>query len=94
MGGVSKRSHPRGTTAELVAYLVEARRGEWVHWLAMLAVVPMLLYNPVWMWLLFLGAVAMVNGVFIAVLRGGRVWAYARLACLDARTTAAEPTDA
>jgi hypothetical protein len=38
LGGVSKRSHPRRTRKEIVDYLVETRRGEWVHWLAMLAV--------------------------------------------------------
>lgn len=88
-GGKSKRTHPRATAEQLSDYLVEARRGEWVHWLAISAVVPMLAYNPWWMWLAFLASVLLVNGVFIIILRYGRVRGYSKLVALTA-----EPADA
>jgi hypothetical protein len=78
-GGVSKRTHPRGTRAEIRDYLVEVRRGEWVHWLSTAVVLPLLAFSPWWLWLSFLLVVALVNGVFIMILRGSRVRSYDRL---------------
>ena len=96
-GGVNKRTHPRRTRREIHNYLIEARRGEWVHWLAMTAVIPMIWYNPWWMWLAFLVTVIMVNGVFIAILRNARVRLYSKLAVMSdkpAQRNSARPPDA
>ena len=72
-GGDSKKSLPGVGGGDLVRYLTEVRRGEWVHWLSMLTVMPLALFNPAWLWLAFVCIVVAVNGVFIAVLRYNRV---------------------
>lgn len=87
-GGVSKRSAPRRTPDQIEAYLVEARRGEWVHWLSNLSLVPMAAVGPVRIWAPFAVAVPGINGVFIAILRNNRVRMLARRAELRAQASA------
>ena len=72
-GGDSKKALPGVGSVDLTRYLAEVRRGEWVHWLSMLTVLPLALFNPVLLWLAFACIVVVVNGAFIAVLRYNRV---------------------
>lgn len=71
-GGESKSSLPGFATEELKRYLVEVRRGEWVHWISV--AVPLLLFafNPWWLALVFTVAVALGNLPFILILRNNR----------------------
>lgn len=78
-GGVSKRSAPRGTPEQIEAYLVEARRGEWVHWLSNFSLLPVAVVSPWSIWVPFAVAVPSINGVFIAILRNNRMRMLARL---------------
>lgn len=72
-GGASKRTLPERTPESINAYLVEVRRAEWVHWLSCLGVLPLLAWNPWWLWLAFTLVVVTVNSVFIVILRHNRV---------------------
>lgn len=72
-GGRSKRSLPGLSRGDLVGYLVEVRRAEWVHWLSMLSIVPIVFIGPWWLRLAFTLVVMAVNLVFIIVLRHNRV---------------------
>ncbi|MDD2858409.1 MAG: hypothetical protein PHU75_06980 [Candidatus Nanopelagicales bacterium] len=72
-GGGSKRTLPGTDAASLDAYLVEVRRAEWVHVLSCLTPLPLLVFNPWWLWLAFQVAVLAVNAAFLLVLRHNRV---------------------
>lgn len=72
-GGESKRVLPGSSAMQLSDYLVEVRRAEWVHWLSMATVLPLLVFNPWWLWVFFAVVVVVVNGVFIAILRFNRL---------------------
>lgn len=72
-GGPSKRTMPRRSPEEIDRYLVEARRGEWVHWLSMLSVAPVAVVSPRWVTAMFAVTTAMVNAPFIAILRNNRL---------------------
>lgn len=72
-GGTSKKQLPGTDANSLQAYLVEVRRGEWVHWLACLPCIVLFFFNPLWLALLWSLVVVMVNGVFIVILRHNRI---------------------
>lgn len=72
-GGESKKVLPGSGAEDLVRYLAEVRRAEWVHWLSMLTVLPLALINPLWLWVAFAVIVVAVNAVFIVVLRYNRI---------------------
>lgn len=72
-GGESKKALPGIGADDLGAYLVEVRRGEWVHWLSMLTALPLGLFNPLWLWVAFAFIVVVVNAAFILVLRYNRI---------------------
>jgi glycosyl-4,4'-diaponeurosporenoate acyltransferase len=82
MGGQSKSQLPGRDRASLTAYLVEVRRGEWVHWLSMLAWLPLAFFNPWGLTLAFALVVVLGNAVFVTVLRFNRI----RLTALLARS--------
>jgi len=73
MGGESKSSLPGRDAASLQRYLVEVRRGEWVHQLSMLAWIPLLFFNPWWLTVLFVVLVAGGNALFLLILRYNRI---------------------
>lgn len=83
MGGESKSALPGRDAASLRSYLVEVRRGEWVHFLMMFAWVPLLFFNPWWLTLLFAVVVVIINSLFLLVLRYNQL----RLTALLARMT-------
>ena len=71
--GIDKR-HLRGRSPELLAaYLLEVRRAEWVHWASLLALLPIAVFNPWWLWLLFAVISCAVNLPFWAILRLNRI---------------------
>jgi glycosyl-4,4'-diaponeurosporenoate acyltransferase len=69
LGGKSKSTLPGRDVESLQSYLVEVRRGEWVHWLMMFAWLPLVFFNPWWLTALFAVAVFCLNAVFLLVLR-------------------------
>ncbi|MEK9811173.1 MAG: hypothetical protein VW362_12040 [Candidatus Nanopelagicales bacterium] len=73
LGGESKSRLPGRDLDSLRRYLVEVRRGEWVHWLMMFAWVPLIFFNPWWLTLLFAIIVFAVNTLFLLVLRYNQV---------------------
>ena len=81
LGGESKSALPGRDAESLRHYLVEVRRGEWVHWLMMFAWVPLIFFNPWWLTLLFAVIVFFVNLLFLLVLRYNQL----RLTALLAR---------
>lgn len=72
-GGSSKRALPGRDPRDLKAYLVEVRRAEWVHWLSMLSIVPILAIGPWWLALAFSAVILLVNLTFVIILRHNRV---------------------
>lgn len=72
-GGKSKRQLPERTAEAVSAYLVELRRGEWVHWLSLLSILPLPLVSPWWLAFAFAVVVCVVNFTFIAILRLNRL---------------------
>lgn len=80
-GGASKRALPGQSTQAVADYLVEVRRAEWVHWASFLALLPMLAYNPWYLWLGFALVTTCINAPFLLILRGNR----ARLSALRER---------
>lgn len=73
LGGESKSALPGRDAASLRRYLVEVRRGEWVHWLMMFAWLPLVFFNPWWLSLLFAVLVVIINVLFLLVLRYNQV---------------------
>lgn len=73
MGGESKAALPGRDAASLRRYLVEVRRGEWVHQLSMLAWIPLAFFNPWWLTVFFAILVGGGNTVFLLVLRYNRI---------------------
>lgn len=69
LGGQSKSRLPGRDPASLSRYLVEVRRGEWVHVIMLAAWLPLAFFNPWWLTLLFAIIVVGVNVVFLVVLR-------------------------
>ena len=80
-GGHSKKQLFGSDSTSLNRYLMEVRRGEWVHQISCLAAIPLFFFNPLWMALLFLLAAILVNSGFIIILRFNRI----RLLNLQAR---------
>ena len=72
-GGSSKGSLSGSTPDDLSAYLVEVRRGEWVHWASIAASTVLFAFNPWWLALSFVALVAAGNLPFILVLRNNRL---------------------
>ena len=54
-------------------YIVETRRAEWVHWLANLSVLPILLFAQWWIFLVFLIITIIVNAIPIMIVRYNRL---------------------
>jgi hypothetical protein len=80
-GGHSKKRLFGAEPGHLHRYLMEVRRGEWVHQISCLAAIPLFFFNPLWQALLFLLATILVNAGFIIILRYNRI----RLLNLQAR---------
>ena len=72
-GGASKSSLPGTDLASLDLYLIEVRRAEWVHILSCLTPLPLFIYNPWWLALVFSVVVLTVNALFLIVLRHNRL---------------------
>jgi hypothetical protein len=84
-GGVSKNIPPDlADPASIRAYLVEVRRAEWVHWLSVLAWLPLPFLQPWWMALAFLVPTLLVNGAAQIILRYNKVRLCLLLAALGA----------
>ena len=71
-GGQSKAELPGQSRADLVGYLGEVRRGEWVHWASIATCLPLFAFNPWGLALFFLLGVALGNLPFILILRNNR----------------------
>lgn len=71
-GGQSKDTLPGSTTEALVAYLVEIRRAEWVHWGSVLGSLLLFTFNPWWLATAFVLAVSLGNLPFLLILRNNR----------------------
>ena len=69
LGGESKASLFGVDAASLKAYLIEVRRGEWVHFLSAFTFIPLVLWNPWWAMLFWFLIVGVGNMVFFLVLR-------------------------
>lgn len=72
-GGSSKATLPGTTPDDLIAYAVEARRAEWVHWLSITAALALFAFNPWWLASTFVVLVAAGNLPFILILRNNRL---------------------
>ncbi|MDI1288621.1 MAG: hypothetical protein PSX37_01555 [bacterium] len=72
-GGESKASLTGYSADGLIAYAVEVRRAEWVHWMSIAAAFVLFAFNPWWLAALFVILVAIGNAPFILVLRNNRV---------------------
>ena len=72
-GGASKASLPGYSAGGLVAYAIEVRRAEWVHWVSIAAAFVLFAFNPWWLAGLFVILVAIGNAPFILVLRNNRL---------------------
>lgn len=82
-GGKTKKRLPRlDDRAAVEGYLREVRRGEWVHWLSDLTWLPLVLFQPWGLALVFAILTLTVNGAAIVVLRYNRVRLYGVLADL------------
>lgn len=73
LGGESKASLFGVDAASLKAYLIEVRRGEWVHFLSAFTFIPLVLWNPWWAMLFWFLIVGVGNMVFFLVLRYNQV---------------------
>lgn len=73
LGGESKAALPGRDVDSLQRYLVEVRRGEWVHQLSMIAWIPLVFFNPWWLTLFFVALVGGGNALFLLVLRYNRI---------------------
>jgi hypothetical protein len=71
-GGQSKSSLPGHETDDLMTYVVEVRRAEWVHWASIATTIPLFAVNPWWLALVFCVAVTLGNLPFILILRNNR----------------------
>lgn len=84
-GGRSKSHLPDLTEATAVqGYVLEARRGELVHWLALLTWLPLPLFQVWGLWLFFLVVTVLANGIAIVILRYNRTRLYGVLDDLGA----------
>lgn len=72
-GGRSKASIPGRDIESLQRYLIEVRRGEWVHLLSMISFIPLALFNPWWLTLLFAFIAIAINAPFLLILRHNRL---------------------
>lgn len=84
-GGVSKNIPPDfADAASIHAYLVEVRRAEWVHWLSMLACLPLPFFQPWGLAAAFLVISTVVNGAAEVILRYNKVRLYLLLDAIGA----------
>lgn len=84
-GGRSKSRLPDLTQPEAIrGYVREARRGELVHWLALLTWLPLPLFQVWGLWLFFLVVTLVANGIAIIILRYNRTRLYGVLDGLGA----------
>jgi len=82
-GGESKSSLPGWSPASLRAYLVEVRRGAWVHFVSAFTFLIIVPFNPWQLVLLWFCVVFIGNMGFFLVLRHNQVRLTAILARLD-----------
>lgn len=68
-GGESKRSISGAGTAAYAQYLMEVRRAEYVHWFSVFSWIPLMLFNPWWLVLVFAIGLAIGNAPFLLILR-------------------------
>jgi glycosyl-4,4'-diaponeurosporenoate acyltransferase len=71
-GGESKSQLPGTTRDHLIAYRMEVRRAEWVHWVSVVGSLVLFAFNPWWLALAFVIVVTAGNLPFILVLRNNR----------------------
>ena len=72
-GGQSKASIPGRDALSLQRYLIEVRRAEWVHLLSMITFIPLVLFNPWWLTLVFAIITIAGNTPFLLILRYNRL---------------------
>ncbi len=72
-GGTSKATLPGTTPDDLVAYAIEVRRAEWVHWLSIVASLALFAFNPWWLATILVLLVTIGNLPFILILRNNRL---------------------
>lgn len=72
-GGHSKKQLFGSDADSRERYLMEVRRGEWVHQLSCLGALTLFLFNPWWQALGFVSVTVLVNAGFIIVLRYNRI---------------------
>ncbi|MFN8173197.1 MAG: hypothetical protein U0R65_15200 [Candidatus Nanopelagicales bacterium] len=72
-GGRSKAAMGGSSVADLRQHLAEVRRAEWVHWWSIALSVVIVLFNPLWLTVAFVVAVALGNLPFLLVLRNNRL---------------------
>ena len=72
-GGESKSQLPGGRRDDLLAYLREVRRAEWVHWISIASSLLLFAFNPWWLALAFVVVVTAGNTPFVLVLRHNRL---------------------
>ncbi|MFM1917526.1 MAG: hypothetical protein RJB01_1041 [Actinomycetota bacterium] len=68
-GGVSKRELGGSGTPAYQRYLMEVRRAEYVHWISVFSWVPLVLFNPWWLVLIFAVLLSVGNAPFLLILR-------------------------
>jgi glycosyl-4,4'-diaponeurosporenoate acyltransferase len=80
-GGESKNQLPDLQDRQAITgYIVETRRAEWVHWLACLSWVPVLLFAEWWLVLVLAVLTLMVNAIALMIVRYNRLRLYQVLA--------------
>lgn len=72
-GGESKSSIPGRDAQSLRRYLIEVRRGEWVHLLSMTTFIPLIFFNPWWLTVIFAVIAIGGNTPFVLILRYNRL---------------------
>lgn len=68
-GGESKSSLGGTGSAAYAQYLMEVRRAEYVHWISVFSWIPLTLFNPWWLVLIFAVLLAVGNSPFLLILR-------------------------
>jgi len=72
-GGESKSTIPGTKQDALQGYLREVRRAEIVHWVSFFSWLPLIIFNPWWLTLVFALIVMTGNVLFLVILRYNKV---------------------
>lgn len=76
-GGESKNRLPDLQNKQAIeGYIVETRRAEWVHWLACLSWLPVMLFAEWWLVLVLAVLTLVVNSIAIMIVRYNRLRLY------------------